>query len=123
MQYIEHFRQLAAAVAPLQGPDGLWDMNMLEPSDEHKGETSGTALITYALAYGINSGILSREQFQPVVSKAWKGLIAHIYADGRLGAVQPVADSPGRFKPTASYVYGVGAFLLAGSQVYEMADR
>jgi rhamnogalacturonyl hydrolase YesR len=122
-RYIEQFQQMAAALVALQGADGLWSMNLLDSADEHRGETSGTSLITYALAYGINSGILDREHFQPVVSKAWEGLVAHIYADGRLGAVQPVADSPGHFKPTSSYVYGVGAFLLAGSQVYEMNDR
>ena len=48
---------------------------------------------------------------------AWTGLISHIYADGRLGSIQPIDGQPGVFKPSASYVYGVGSFLLAASEV------
>ncbi|HSS95481.1 MAG TPA: glycoside hydrolase family 88 protein, partial [Terriglobales bacterium] len=78
---------------------------------------------TYALAWGINNNLLDRGKYTPVVTKAWKGLLAHIYEDGRLGSIQSVADAPGKFKPTSSYVYGVGAFLLAGSEVARLAQH
>jgi hypothetical protein len=44
-------------------------------------------------------------------------MLTHIYADGRLGSIQPVGEQPGEFKPSASYVYGVGGFLEAGSEL------
>ena len=44
-------------------------------------------------------------------------MLTHIYADGRLGSIQPVGERPGEFKPSASYVYGVGGFLEAGSEL------
>jgi len=44
-------------------------------------------------------------------------MLAHIYADGRLGSIQPIDGQPGKFKPSASSVYGVGGFLLAASEL------
>jgi unsaturated rhamnogalacturonyl hydrolase len=122
-KYIAQFQQMAAALIAAQRSDGLWSASLLDAENYPMAETSGTSLITYALAYGVNEGILEREQYQPHLIRAWQGLVAHIYADGRLGSIQPVADSPGEFKPTSSYVYGVGAFLLAGSEMYRMATR
>jgi len=107
----------------VQRADGLWSAGLLDSLDHPMAETSGTALITYALAYGINEGILDKNIYEPHVESAWQGLVAHIYTDGRLGAIQPVGDSPGKFKPTSSYVYGVGGFLLAGSEIYKLAPN
>lgn len=119
-RYIAQFRQMAADLIAVQRSDGLWSSDLLDSTVYKSAETSGTSLITYALAYGIKVGILDRRQYEPHVRKAWSGLVSHIYMDGRLGAIQPVDDSPGRFRPTSSYVYGVGAFLLAGSEIYRL---
>jgi rhamnogalacturonyl hydrolase YesR len=77
--------------------------------------------VTYALAYGVNEGILDRATYWPAVQKAWAGMLTHVYADGRLGSVQPVGAAPGAYSETSSYVYGVGAYLLAGSEIYRTA--
>ncbi len=116
-KYVEQFREMAAAVIKLQGEDGLWRSGLLDPQAYPLPEVSGSAFLTYALAWGVNRGILDRKTYMPVIKKAWAGLLTHVYADGRLGCIQPVGAAPGQFKPTSSYVYGVGAFLLAGSQV------
>ena len=84
-------------------------------------EVSGSAFFTFALAWGINAGLLDRKTYEPVVAKAWKGLLGHIYADGRLGSMQKIGGAPGEVSPGGSYVYGVGAFLLAGSEVDKLA--
>jgi len=44
-----------------------------------------------------------------------------VYEDGRLGSMQPIGAAPGAFTETSSYVYGTGAFMLAGSEVYRLA--
>jgi rhamnogalacturonyl hydrolase YesR len=119
--YIEQFRQMSAKIASIQGADGLWRPGLLNAAAYKLPEVSGSAFYTYALAYGVNSGILDRKEYLPVVEKAWAGLLMHIYADGRLGCVQPVGAAPGDYAPTASYVFGTGAFLLAGSEVYRLA--
>jgi hypothetical protein len=47
-------------------------------------------------------------------------MLTHIYQDGRLGSIQPIGAAPDQFKPSSSYVYGVGAFLMAGSELAQM---
>jgi rhamnogalacturonyl hydrolase YesR len=120
--YETQLKEMAAAVAKIQGPDGLWHSGMLDPADYDQPEISGSALMTFGIAWGINNGILDRKVYTPVVTKAWAGMLKHIYADGRLGDIQQTGAAPSTFKPSASYNYGVGGFLLAGSELYKMAD-
>lgn len=120
-RYVQQFRQMAARVKSIQGADGLWRPGLLDAAAYPLPEVSGSAFFVYALAWGINHGVLDRASYLPAVRKGWAGLVAHIYADGRLGCIQPIGSAPDAFKPQSSYVYGVGAFLLAGSQVRDLA--
>jgi rhamnogalacturonyl hydrolase YesR len=120
-KYVAQFKEMAAEVAALQGEDGLWRPGLLNANAYPLPENSGSAFYTYALAYGINHNLLDRRKYRPVVEKAWKGLVSHIYADGRLGCIQPIGAAPGQYTATSSYVFGVGAYLLAGSEVYQLA--
>ncbi|MFP5226905.1 MAG: glycoside hydrolase family 88 protein, partial [Acidobacteriota bacterium] len=86
-------------------------------------EVSGSALITFAMAWGVQHGVLERPRYTPVIAKAWRGLVGQIYADGRLGNIQQTGAAPARYLPSSSYTYGVGAFLLAGAQVEELAKE
>ena len=69
---------------------------------------------------GLTEGVLDGKVYRPVVAKAWAGMLKHVYADGRLGCIQQTGAEPAPFKPTASYTYGVGAFLMAGSEIRRM---
>jgi rhamnogalacturonyl hydrolase YesR len=112
---------MAAALAKIQNPDGLWTSGLLDPAAyDNLPEISGSALMTFGIAWGINNGILDRKVYTPVVTRAWAGMLKHIYADGRLGDIQQTGAAPSTFKPSASYNYGVGGFLLAGSELYKM---
>jgi unsaturated rhamnogalacturonyl hydrolase len=123
-RYETQLRQMAAAVVPLQDPaSGLWHSDLLDAQDYPQPETSGSALITFALAWGVNHGLLSRAGYQPVIAKAWRGLVDQIYQNGRLGNIQQTGAGPAHYLPGSSYNYGVGAFLLAGAQVEELAER
>jgi rhamnogalacturonyl hydrolase YesR len=111
-------REMAAAVAPLQDSNsGLWHSDMLDPLDYPQPETSGSALMIFALAWGVNHGILDRTTYLPVIARAWKGLVGQIYADGRLGNIQQTGAAPAHYLSSSSYTYGVGGFLLAAEQV------
>jgi len=120
-RYLAQYREMAERIASIQGADGLWRPGLLDASAYPLPENSGSAFYVYALAYGINAGILDRERYLPIVEKGWAGLVAHIYRDGRIGCIQPVGAAPASYPATASYVYGTGAFLLAGSEVYSLA--
>jgi unsaturated rhamnogalacturonyl hydrolase len=121
-KYIEQYQQMSARIVSLQGSDGLWRPGLLDADAYPLPEVSGSAFFVYSLAWGINHHILDRATYLPVVQMAWKGLVSHIYADGRLGCIQPIGAAPGDFKPSSSYVYGVGAFLLAGSEAKRLAE-
>ncbi|MGA7525418.1 MAG: glycoside hydrolase family 88 protein [Acidobacteriaceae bacterium] len=123
-RYERQLREMAAAVAALQDRDsGLWHSDLLDAKDYPPPETSGSALMTFALAWGVNHGLLSRARYEPVIVRAWRGLVRQIYADGRLGNIQQTGAAPAHYLPSSSYNYGVGAFLLAGAQVEQMAGR
>jgi unsaturated rhamnogalacturonyl hydrolase len=121
-KYVAQFREMAAQIAAMQSPDGLWRSGLLDPDAYDLPEVSGSAFFTFGIAYGINEKILDRKTYLPVIERSWKGILAHVYADGRLGSIQPIDGQPGKFKPSASYVYGVGGFLLAGSELHRLAE-
>ena len=120
-KYVTQFQQMAAEIASLQGSDGLWRPGLLDASAYPVPEVSGSAFYVYALAWGVNNGILDRATYLPIVEKGWAGLVAHIYADGRLGSIQPIGGAPAGYSASSSYVFGVGAFMLAGSEVDGLA--
>jgi len=120
-KYVALLKDMAAEMLSIQGKDGLWRPGLLDAEAYPLPEISGSAFITYALAYGVNHGLLDRATYWPAVEKAWAGMLTHVYADGRLGSIQPVGAAPGAYAETSSYVYGVGVFLLAGSEIYNHA--
>ena len=115
------FKDMSAKILTCQQPDGLWRASLLDPDSYPLKETSGSGFYTYALAWGVNQGLLDRAQFEPAVRKAWAALVSCVDADGKLTHVQPIGADPKKFAEDSTEVYGVGAFLLAGSEVYRMA--
>jgi rhamnogalacturonyl hydrolase YesR len=122
-KYVTQYRELAERIAGLQQSDGLWRASLLDPASYPNPEISGSAFFTYAFAWGINHGMLDRRKYLPVVARAWRGMLTHVYETGRLGSIQPIGGEPGRYKPSSSWVYGVGAFLLAGSELSGIAGK
>ncbi|MCI5082248.1 MAG: glycoside hydrolase family 88 protein [Saprospiraceae bacterium] len=119
--YEELFVEMAEKVAQCQGTSGFWHASMLDHESFPNPETSCTGFYCYALTYGVNSGLLDRSKFEPIVTKAWKALVSAVYADGKLGWVQPIGEDPKNVTAQMTEVYGVGAFLLAGSEMIKLA--
>ena len=115
--YVAKLKAMANSVALLQGKDGLWRPGLLDADDYPYPEVSGSAFFIYAITWGMRHHLLDAKQFAPVVARGWAGLVHQIYADGRLGSIQPVGEAPGAYQRGSSYVFGVGAFLMAGSEV------
>lgn len=122
-KYIQIFRDMAAKIAGLQNADGTWHTSLLDPEAYPVKETSGTAFYCYALAYGINKGILPYNKYYPVVERAWTALTSAVHPDGKLGYVQQIGEKPGAVTYDDTEDYGVGAFLLAGSEMAVLAAR
>lgn len=134
-QYAAVLTRMASAIAPLQGSDGMWRTSLLDPASYPAPETSATALITYALAYGVRSGRLPAATYDPVIARAWNALSTYsVTSTGFVRGCQPVGGAPGPVfsgtapttPPTATSAgsvgvesppYCVGAILLAASEV------
>jgi len=115
------FQAMAETILTAQQPDGLWHSSLLDPQSYPLKETSGSGFYAYALAWGVNQGLLEGARFEPVIRKAWTALTSCVDAEGKLTHVQPIGSDPKTFADDSTEVYGVGAFLLAGSELYRMA--
>ncbi|MHC4369075.1 MAG: glycoside hydrolase family 88 protein [Planctomycetota bacterium] len=118
-RYVKLFEEMSARLAEIQPEDGYWRSNLLDANHHPNPETSGTGFFCYALAWGINQGILDEQTYLPVVERAWDALVAAVREDGKLGWVQAPGAAPGPTNRDHSEVYGVGAYLLAGSEIYK----
>jgi unsaturated rhamnogalacturonyl hydrolase len=121
--YEQQLREMSARVAGLQDKDGLWHASLLDPEDYPLPEVSGSALMTFAMAWGVNHGVLDAKVYRPVIEKAWRGMLQHIYADGRLGCIQQTGAEPAYYLPGSSFDYGVGGFLLAAAEIKQMVAK
>ena len=118
--YESLFKKMAAKLITLQKSDGSWAMSLLAGENMPQPETSGTGFFTYGLAWGINNGLLNKDDYLPAVSKGWAVLNSAVHPDGKLGWVQQIGAAPGGVKYDDSQIYGVGAYLLAGAEIYDL---
>jgi len=125
--YLDDFKEMAAALVPLQRKDGYWNVSLHDLTHFEGKELSGTALFTYGLAWGINKGYLDRAVYIPVAVRAWNAMVRYsVHPDGMLGFVQGTGKEPKDGQPVtydnpANFEdFGLGCFLLAGSEIYKL---
>lgn len=125
-EYVQTFREMAEALKVRQNGDGFWYASLDDSNDFGGPETSGTSFFTYALAWGINNGLLDSASYYPVVAHAWEGLVdLAVQSNGFLSYVQGVGSNPSSSQPVtvnSTADFGVGAFLLAGSELVKLAE-
>jgi rhamnogalacturonyl hydrolase YesR len=119
----EMLRASAESLLARQTADGGWGSYLSKPEECPVAETSGTALLTFFLARGVNEGWLDREVYQPVVLRAVGLLLRRVDAQGDVSGIQPPDVGPNCGKTTTNNErgvnvnYGSGAVLLALSEV------
>jgi unsaturated rhamnogalacturonyl hydrolase len=126
-EYLKMYNDMAEALIPIQRADGFWNVSLQDPTNFGGKEASGTSLFVYGMAWGINKGILSKDKYLPIIQKAWNAVVTEsIQPTGFLGYVQGTGKEPKDGQPvTVDKVpdfedYGLGCFLLAGSEVYKL---
>ncbi|MCK3684174.1 glycoside hydrolase family 88 protein [Maribellus sp. YY47] len=128
-EYEETLLAMLDALVPLQREDGFWNVSLHDSENFGGKETSGTALFVYGMAWAVNNGLVESEKFEPVIFKAWNAIIKEaLHKDGFLGYVQGTGKQPSDGQPV-TYTsmpdfedYGLGCFLLAGSEVFKMVQ-
>jgi rhamnogalacturonyl hydrolase YesR len=114
------YKKMAGKLLQIQTPEGHWAMSLLGQNFYPTPETSGTSFYVFGFAWGINKGILDRATYGPSVKKGWEAMVSHVTKEGMLGYVQPIGAAPGNAWADKTEVYGTGAFLSAGSEVYKL---
>jgi len=114
-RYEDLFRQMADRIVALQGRKGYWPVSLLEP--QQTPETSGTGFFVYGLAWGVHHGLLHDKRYWRAADRGWQALQAAVQSDGKLGWVQRIGAAPDQVSADDTQLYGVGAFLLAASEV------
>lgn len=120
--YLEIFKEMTEAVLKTQDKDGHWHASLLDPDAYPQPENSCSAFFCYGLAWGINNGILEGAKYKKALKKGWAGVVEAVSPEGKLGYVQPVGASPKIVKAQSTDVYGVGAFLLAGTEILKLLE-
>ncbi len=128
-EYEQDLKDMCDALAPVQRDDGFWNASLHDPKNFGGRETSGTALFVYGMAWGVRHKLLSAEKFHPLIAKGWNALANDaLHPDGYLGFVQGTGKQPSEGQPTGYDSkpdftdYGLGCFLLAGSEVHRLAS-
>ena len=119
--YVKLINDMAGALKQVQGTDGMWRSNLLVPTQYPNQETTGTALFTYGMTWGLSNGVLDKATYLPVVQKAWTGLTGVVSANGAVGWCQPVGAGPAAANAGSTTPFGVGAWLLAASEIAKLA--
>lgn len=126
-EYLQDFKAMLSALPALQREDGYWNVSLHDASHFGGKEVSGTSLFIYGMAWGINNKVVDRATYLPVILKAWNAMCKEaVHKDGKLGYVQgtgkePKDGQPVGFDKTPDFEdYGLGCFLLAGTEIYKM---
>jgi len=126
-EYLQTYMEMTKAIAPLQREDGYWNCSLKDPDHFGGKELTGTALFVYGMTWGMNNGFLDKKTYKPIVTKAWNAMIQYsLHPEGFLGYVQGTGKEPKDSQPV-SYTnipdfedYGLGCFLLAGSELVKL---
>lgn len=126
-QYIDDLEIMADALIKVQREDGFWNVSLHDENHFGGKELTGTAFFVYGMAYGVNNGLLDKEKYLSAIEKGWNAMVKDgLHDDGFLGYVQSTGKEPKDGQPL-SYDkvpdfedYGLGGFLLAGSEIYKM---
>jgi rhamnogalacturonyl hydrolase YesR len=125
-EYIQLYQTMAKALLKTQQEEGYWTRSILDPDHAPGRETSGTAFFAYGFLWGVNNGFFDKVTYKPVIDKSWKYLTEiALQPDGSVGYVQPIGERANQHKNVGAQTtadFGVGAFLLAASEMYKYAE-
>ncbi len=122
--YIDLFKTMAVKIKSIQREDGTWSAGLLGSIEDYPYiETSGTSFFTFALAWGINNGILDRRTYEDSMLRGWEAIANAVNEEGMVTYVQGVGFSPNATSDKYTEVYGSGAFLTAAAEMLRYIEN
>jgi unsaturated rhamnogalacturonyl hydrolase len=127
-EYKSDYMKMTKALTKCQRKDMFWNVSLLDESNYGGKELTGTALFVYGMAWGIRNGLLDSKTYLPIAAKTWNAMVKEcLHKNGFLGYVQGTGKQPSDSQPVGYDNepdfddFGLGCFLLAGSEVYQLA--
>ena len=116
---------MAAALAPLQGPDGLWRASLLDADSVPNPEASGSGAFLALFAFGVRAGLLPRAAYAPVIARAWAGLATTLVAPdaSRVAFCQPVGAAPAPATAADASDFCLGLVVAGAAQVWALVNK
>jgi unsaturated rhamnogalacturonyl hydrolase len=121
--FINIYKAMAARLQELQQADGSWHASLLDPASYPNPEMSATAFFVFGIAWGIDNGYLEKEKYIPAVIKGWNAMVSAVWPDGKMGFIQPIGADPKAVTREMTEVYGIGGFLMAGTEICKMIEK
>lgn len=119
------FLEMSEALLKVQRPDGYWNVSLHDPDNFGGKELTGTLFFVYGMMWGVNNNLLDSKYLNSAM-KAWNAVIKEsIRPDGSLAYIQGTGKEPKDGQPVTYDSkpdfedYGVGIFLLAGTEIYK----
>jgi len=127
--YLKDYLLMTKALVKCQQKDGYWYASLADADDFGGKELTGTALFIYGMAWGVRNGYLPAKKYNPIIEKTWKAMVRDcVHPNGFLGYVQGTGKEPKDSQPVTYDKepdfddYGLGCFLLCGSEVFRLID-
>ena len=122
--FLALFTEMSESILTCQDENGSWHTSLMDAASYPEPENSASAFFTYGLAWGVNNHILADAKYRKGAEKGWEALKKYVQPTGKLGYVQPVGHAPYQnLTADMTHVYGVGAFLLAGTEMCKLKNK
>ena len=126
-QYLNDYLAMTQALVGCQREDRFWNVDLLDESNYGGPELTGTALFIYGMAWGVRHQFLPADVYLPLITETWKSIVGNcLHPNGFLGFVQGTGKEPKDSQPVGYDIvpdfddFGLGCFLLAGCEVYQL---
>jgi unsaturated rhamnogalacturonyl hydrolase len=123
---ISLLQQHILGISRYQSENGLWHQ-LLDKVDSYL-ETSCSAMFTYTIVRAVNKGYIDK-RYSSIAVKGWEGILSKIQSDGQIegvctgtGVSDNLVDYYNRPAPLND-IHGIGAVLLAGSEILLLTNR
>lgn len=128
--YLKDYLLMTKALFKCRQPDGYWYVSLDDPQDFGGKELTGTALFIYGMAWGVRTGKLPANKFCPIIYETWNKMVKDcLHPNGALGYVQGTGKEPKDAQPVTYDRepdfddYGLGCFLLCGTEIFKLLNR
>lgn len=118
LYYVALYREMSRTIIARQRDDGHWSAG-LRREDDGPPDMMASALFVYALAWGLNTQMLSFNEGEAAALSGWAALTRALRADGALADVPDTGSSLRIRGRNPSPGDAAGAYLMATAQIAE----